>query len=119
MSQSATEDAVEHLKQAITIYPQYQIALHELGMQYRKLKQLDDAVAQFEAALKVNADAFQPRLNLGIVLVEQKKFADAREHLNRALKIESGNPAAHLYMGIATLGSDELPIAFEELSQKH
>lgn len=117
ISQSETQRAVDHLKQALAIYPQYQLARNELGMQYRKLRQMDEASEQFKAALALNEDAFQPRLNLGMVLVEQKKFAEARDHLNRALKTDSANPAAHLYLGIAALGSDELSVAYEELSK--
>ena len=109
--------AIEHYKRAIDIYPDYLMALNDLGVQYLKLKQLGEAAAQFEAALDINAKVFNPRLNLGIVLVEQKKYLDAISHLTLALSIDSARPATHLYIGIASLEIDELDTAQRELSK--
>ena len=108
---------LEHIRQAIIIYPDYLAARNELGSQYLKQKRLQEAVEQFEATIKLVPQAFAPRLNIGIVLVEQKKYREALEHLNRAVSIDASQPAAHLYRGVASLGVDELTGAFEELSK--
>lgn len=112
-----SEKAIEHYKRALDIYPEYLMARNDLGVQYLKLKRLDEAAQQFEAALEVNAKIFNPRLNLGIVLVEQKKYMDALSHLTDALSIDSAQPAPHLYFGIASLETDQLPEAERELSK--
>lgn len=112
-----TEEAIAAFKQAVTLYPRYQAAHHELGMLYRGLKQTDNAVMQFQAVLAVNERAFLSRLNLGITLVEANKFREAAEHLTLAQQLDSSHPQPHLYLGIAQLGTGELPAAYEELSK--
>ena len=109
------EQAIPHLRQALAIYPDYQAARNDLGTQYLKLKRLDEAAEQFEIALKADPQAFNPRLNLGIILVERKDYGPALVHLDRAVAIDSAQPAGHLYLGIASLGLGELTRAFDEL----
>lgn len=111
------EKAIEHFKQAIALYPQYLMARNDLGVQYLKLKRLDEAAEQLGAALEINPSVFNPRLNLGIVLVEQKKFSEAVEHLNQAAEINSSEPAPFLYIGIASIYMDDLDAAEEALTK--
>lgn len=111
------EKAIEHFKQAISLYPQYLMARNDLGVQYLKLKRLDEAAEQLGAALEINPSVFNPRLNLGIVLVEQKKFSEAVEHLNQAAEINSSEPAPFLYLGIASIYMDDLDAAEEALTK--
>jgi tetratricopeptide (TPR) repeat protein len=49
-------------------------------------------------------------------LIEQKKYAQAIEHLSKAIAIDSSSATAHLYLGIASLGIDEIDQAERELS---
>ncbi|HKG22147.1 MAG TPA: tetratricopeptide repeat protein [Blastocatellia bacterium] len=111
------DEAIEHLKQALAIYPEYLMALNDLGVQYLKLKRFDAAAEQLGAAIEINAKVFNPRLNLGIVLVEQNKYSEAVEQLNEAIAINSSLPAPRLYLGIALLRMDDLDAAEEELSK--
>jgi Tetratricopeptide repeat len=71
------KQAVEHLKGAIALYPDFPLALNELGLQYLNLKQSVKAVEALRAAVKLSPDAFTPRLNYGIALLEAKEFAEA------------------------------------------
>ena len=64
----------------------------------------------------VNSKALNPRQNLAIALIEQKKYPEAIEHLNQAISIDSSSPTAHLYVGIASLGVDDVGQAERELS---
>src|SRR5262249_23923367 len=93
--------AIEGYKKAIAIFPNYLKAHNDLGVQYLKLKQFDEAAQEFEAAIEINSKAFNPLLNSGIALVEMKRYAEALDHLTRALSIDSAQPAAHLYFVIA------------------
>ncbi|HVF29125.1 MAG TPA: tetratricopeptide repeat protein [Pyrinomonadaceae bacterium] len=112
-----TEQAVERLRQAIALYPDYLTARAQLGAQYLKLKMPAEAVEQFEAALRIDPKAFRPRLNIGIVAVEQKDYPTAINHLRQALTADASDPAPHLYLGIALLGTDDLQSSFDELSK--
>lgn len=109
------KDAAERFKKAIALFPNYLMALNNLGVQYLKLGQWAEAAKQFEAAIEINSKALNPRQNLGIALIEQKKYAQAIEHLNQAIAIDSSSATAHLYLGIASLGVDEIDQAEREL----
>jgi len=95
--------AVEQLKEAISYYSDFDLALNELGVQYLKLGQASKAVEAFRAALKIKPDEFLPRLNYGIALLETKDNAEAEAQLRQALKKNDSSWAAHMYLGIALL----------------
>jgi tetratricopeptide (TPR) repeat protein len=109
------QDAIEHLRQAIKIYPAYLMAHNDLGIQYLKLGQLPEAADQFGAAIEIDPKAFNPRLNIGIVMIQQQKYSEALDQLTQAVSIDSSQPAGHLYIGVAYLGGDSLESAEREL----
>jgi len=109
------EGAIDHLKAALVIFPDYVVAKNDLGVQYLRLKRFDEASEQFSAILAKNPAYFDARLNLGIVFVEQKRFNEAIKELTDAVSLDSSNPAAHLFLGIAALDMDDLPVAEKEL----
>lgn len=111
------QEAVERLKQAIAIYPDYLMARNTLGGEFLKLKRLNEAAEQLEASIKIDAQVFNSRLLMGIVLVEQKKYHEAAVHLNRALTINGEDAKAHLYLGISSLGADDLTVAEREFAK--
>ncbi len=111
------QQIIEHLKRAIALYPDYLMARNDLGVQYLKLKQFDQAAEQFELTLKRDPKYFDARLNLGLVFVEQKAYASAIDQFNRAISIDGARPAAHLWLGIALLQSNQLSGAERELTK--
>jgi len=111
------QDGIEHLKQALSICPDYLSAHNALGVQYLRLKQFDQAADQFERSLKLNPKYFDSRLNLGLVLIEQRKYNEAKNHLTEAISIDSARPAAHLWLGIALLQDNDLAGAERELTK--
>jgi tetratricopeptide (TPR) repeat protein len=111
------QQAIEHLNHAISIYPAFLRARNDLGAQYLKLRRLPEAAQQFEAAIQINPKYFNSRFNLGMVLVEQKRYTEAIGHLNIALSIDTGRPAAHLFVGIALIGINDLEGAQREIEK--
>lgn len=111
-----TQAAIERLKQAVAIYPQYLMARNDLGVQFLKLNRLAEATEQFEAAIEINPKAFNPRLNLGIALVKGKKYGEAADHLDVAVSMDSSSASVHLYLGIVRVATDELAPAERELA---
>ena len=107
--------AAESLKEAVSLYPNFPLALNELGVQYLKLRQISKAVEVLRQACKLSAEAFSPRLNLGIALLESKQFADAEEQLRGALKQNTNAPTAHMYLGIALVRLSKYDEAEKEL----
>jgi outer membrane protein assembly factor BamD (BamD/ComL family) len=108
------QSATEFLSKAVAAYPNFPLALSELGAQYLKLKQMDKAAETFEALLKLKPADSAGQLDLGIALynqgvafLAQKNFDDAQKkldaseaHLREAIKLNSPGPAAHYYLGM-------------------
>ena len=55
-----------------------------------------DTFTFFEHALQVNSNSYVSHNNLGMVLAEQGRDAQAMDHLNQALRIEPDSPVTHL-----------------------
>jgi tetratricopeptide (TPR) repeat protein len=117
LAEGKTEQALEHLRRAIELYPSYLMARNDLGVQYLKMNRLPEAREQFEAATEINSKAFNPRLNLGIVMVMQRHYIEALDTLRLADSLDSSSPAVHLYLGIASVEVDELDDAERDLGK--
>ena len=110
-----TKKAVEHLNAAVSAYPEFPMALSELGVQYLKLGQADKATESLQAALKLAPDAPGVRLNYGFALLSQKRFDEAETQLREVLKKNNALPTAHMYLGIVliSLSRDEKTRQFD------
>ncbi|HSE19099.1 MAG TPA: tetratricopeptide repeat protein [Pyrinomonadaceae bacterium] len=107
--------AANTLKEAVTLYPHFPLALNELGVQYLKLRQVNKAIEVLREACKLDPDATPARLNLGIALLEAKQFALAEEQLRESLKRNSSSATAHMYLGISLLRQTKFEEAEKEL----
>jgi tetratricopeptide (TPR) repeat protein len=114
-----TEEAIDHLRKAVALYPQYVMAHNDLGAQLLGQGKPDEAAEEFRRAIQLDPKAFNPRLNLGIVLVEQHLFSEAAAMLKTALAIDPNAPAARLYNGLALEGSNVPEEAARELKVAH
>lgn len=106
--------AAESLSAAVTAYPNFALALNELGTQYMLLKQIDKAGETFEALVKLKPNDASAHLNLGIVAFNKKKFEDAESHLHKALELKSAGPSAHYYLGLTLISLKRYPEALTE-----
>jgi len=110
-----SKKAVAELQSALAVYPNFPLALNELGVQYLKLKQANKAAESFGAAVKLSPEEFTPRLNYGIALVEEKNFLEAESQLREALKKNDSSPGGHLYLGITLISLQDYLQAEKEL----
>jgi Flp pilus assembly protein TadD len=106
-----TDDAIEHLRKAIAIFPGFVRAHNDLGTYLLAQGKLDEAEVALRKANALDATAFNPVLNLGIVLVHKQAFSEASEHLRKAVSLEPNSPAAHLYSGMALAATERLEAA--------
>jgi tetratricopeptide (TPR) repeat protein len=83
------EQAVEPLKGAIALQPDYFHAYNDLGVLYMKLNKLDQAAEALRHAIKINDKIYLPHLNLGIVFNRLAKYKEAADLLT---KLERTNP---------------------------
>ena len=102
-AQGDNQQAIEQLKLAVAVHPQFGLALNELGVQYLKTGQLDKSADVLKNAVSISPDAFEPRINYGVVLLNQRKYAEAELQLQEALKKNNSSVTAHLYLGIVLI----------------
>ncbi len=109
-----SEEAIQFLTQAVAAYPNFALALTELGSQYLKLFKWNKAEETFEALLKLKPTDGGAHLDLGIALYNegvdlmgQQKFEDAEKkfngsetHLREAIRLKVPGPSPHYYLGL-------------------
>jgi Tfp pilus assembly protein PilF len=108
-------EAIDNLSAALVIYPEFPLALNELGVQYLKLGQAAKAAEALGRAVKLAPNDFQPRLNYGIALLNQRRLAEAEGHLRVAVSMNTSAPMGHMYLGIVLASQRKLEEAEREL----
>ena len=92
-------------------------ALNELGLQYMKIKKLDKAEESLRQAVKIAPEAFFPRLNYGILLMQKKDYVKAATELQQAAQKDSSSAAVHFHLGRAFVNLAIYNKAEKELQQ--
>lgn len=109
--------AIEELKSAISQAPAFTLGYNELAVQYLKTGQESHAVDTLKEGLRISPEDFTLRLNYGIALLNQKKFAAAETELRQAIqKTNADSPVSRFYLGMALLDQkkfDEAQTQFE------
>lgn len=85
--------------------PSCWMAYNNLGLTYYKRGDLEDAMAQYQKALAINAHLAEPHNNLGNALVQQRKIGDALTEYETALDIDPYYGRAHNNLGNALFQS--------------
>ena len=112
-----SKEAAQFLDKAVTAYPNFALALNELGVQYMKLLQWDKAADTFETLLKQRPNDATAHLDLGIALYNlsstlladkkmdaaSEKLSSAESHLREAVKLNSASASAHYYLGMTLI----------------
>lgn len=114
-----SDESIAALQRALALYPDYLMALNDLGAQLLDAGRLDEALVVLKKATQIDPNSFNPQLNLGIVLVQKKMFADALVALDHALTVEPSAPSAHLYAGMAAAGGNDAARAEREYKAAH
>ena len=112
-----SKKAIEQLKSALALYPEFVVALNELGVQYQKTGELDKSVETFRTALKLAPDAFVLHLNYGFVLMQKREFVEAEAQFLRATELKDSSSMAHLYRGKALIKLGKLADGEKELQR--
>jgi Tfp pilus assembly protein PilF len=110
-----TKKAIEQLRAALSLYPDFGLALNELGVQYLRLNDTAKAAEVLAHAVKLSPDVFASRLNYGIALLERKNFVEAEEQLRMAVKKNDSSTVAHYYLGLVLVSQRSYEEAEKEL----
>lgn len=95
--------AVEHLRAALELHPEFPLALNELGVQYMTLGEAGKAAEAWRAAIRLAPAEPNLRVNYGILLLRQKKYAEAEAELGRAVALDESHAVARLHRGHALI----------------
>src|SRR6476661_1291364 len=103
------EGAEVALRKAIELSPNDTQASALLGWALMHQEKYDEALRVFQAVLSKQPDNSLARINIGYISFKKKSFADAIEHLSRAIRLDNDRKAtlyAHFYLGLVYLERD-------------
>jgi tetratricopeptide (TPR) repeat protein len=75
--------------------------------------QLDESIAQFREALRINPEYSNAKRNIGIVLLKQGKIDESIKVLTEVVNSKGNRPKAHNYLGLAYAEKGELDTAIQ------
>jgi tetratricopeptide (TPR) repeat protein len=97
-------------------FPDFMLGFNELGVEYLRTNQLAKADAAFQAAIKLDAEAFQSKFNHGMTLVMMKRYSDAEPVLRSAKAINEQSGPVKYFLGTALANLGKFEEAEKELS---
>jgi Tfp pilus assembly protein PilF len=115
MREGHNDRAVEQLKAAIEIHPDFALALNDLGIAYMNLRQPEKALEPLRAALKLTPDNYVTITTYGIALFDSLHISEAEEQFGKALQKKQASPTAHYYIGLIRLKRHDLDGGEKEL----
>lgn len=95
------EQAKKELQEEIAIDPSNAGAEYVAGELAGQMRDFPAAAGHFTRAGTLNPNFGDAYLGLGMSLLSQKKYADAIAPLEKAVRLEPGNPAAHYNLATA------------------
>lgn len=95
-----TQLAIEHLRQAIQIHPQFVEAHNGLGVKYMMLGDYEQAAAAFEEAVRLRPGSSEPLSNLGMALHGLNRYEEAERLIRRALELQPQAPKARFGLAL-------------------
>jgi cytochrome c-type biogenesis protein CcmH/NrfG len=95
--------AIDQLRGAIALYPDFGLAYSEMGVLYLKLKQQDKALEALRAALKLIPNDYATLLTYGMILYDRREFPAAEDQFRKAIEKNHLSPSGHLYLAMTLL----------------
>ena len=95
------EEAVTHFQEALKVFPDYVQALNKVGEYQAGKQQVAEAEATFNRAAELSPKFPLTYINLGMLMVQLKRYPEAIEFLDTANKLDDSFPMAHLNLGVA------------------
>ena len=83
------EPAQDALQKALALRPDFPLALNNFGNLQKLLGQAENSEAAYRRALEIDPDYCDAAANLGLVLVANGSYAEARKWLQHSLKLET------------------------------
>ncbi|HVB85051.1 MAG TPA: tetratricopeptide repeat protein [Candidatus Dormibacteraeota bacterium] len=116
--QSSPADAVDPLQHAADLLPDQPRPRFLLATALERSGKLNDAIAQYQAAEKLDAKDFETHLALGLALLHTNRLPDAEREFRAALVLQSDSPEAdeaHLGLGQCLIAQKQYQPGIAEL----
>ena len=105
-------EARKELEKAVTVYPKYAAAWHQLGLIHEKNNDLDAARKAYAEALSADARFISPYMQLAQMAVKEAKWQDVADTTSRVVKLNPFNfPQAYFYNAVANFNLQKLDAA--------
>jgi tetratricopeptide (TPR) repeat protein len=111
------EQATNQLHKAIDLFPNYFLALQQLGLLQLEQGKYEEAIKSLSKAVAINSKAARAYLGLGIAYVNLDRSKEAVSALTIARQLDSRGFTVHLYLGMALISTGELDQAETSLKQ--
>ena len=108
-----TEEGIALLKEIITERKDFHLAYTHLANFYQEQKRPADAEAVLRDALKSNPGSFRIMTALGIIMIDNGRFDEAIDLLNKSLASIDFDPETWNYLGVAFWNTGRLDEALE------
>ncbi len=106
-----TPAAIENMRKAIQIFPEYFDAHLQLGNVFLKTDQLQDAIAELDKAREINPNDERAYQSFGLLLMKQRNYAVAVAVFAEATRLNPENPVNAVMRATALIhqaaGSEE------------
>lgn len=90
--QGNTQAAIENMRKAIQIFPEYFDAHLQLGNVFLKTDQLQEAIAELDKAREINPNDERAYQSFGLLLMKQRNYAVAVAIFAEAARLNPQNP---------------------------
>ena len=96
-------EAVEKMRSAIKIFPDYFEAHLQLGNTFLKVDQFNDAIAELDLARQINPNDERAYQSFGLLLMKQRNFGVAVAVFAEAARLNPANPVNHVMRATALI----------------
>lgn len=108
LNQGARAQAVASLRRAIELKPDYAMAHYHLGQCLSTMGDKEGAQSEFEAALRCRPNLAEAHRDLALLLLEERRYGEARDHAERAVQLApTDQPALELLTRIQNASPGE------------
>jgi TolA-binding protein len=117
-NQSGVE-ALDGLKKAIEIFPQYYMALERLGSEYVKLQQYSQSLDFLNRAIAINPKGYLSYYALGIAQYNLKQGEDSIQSLRKSVSLAPQSVNGQFWLGIVLFKTGKFKEAEESLKRAY
>tara|TARA_B100000029_G_scaffold414062_1_gene417364 strand:+ start:1096 stop:2526 length:1431 start_codon:yes stop_codon:yes gene_type:complete len=92
-------EGIKLIKKSLSLYPDFPVALTNLGYAYMQIKEYDEAIISFKKAIALK-EIHQSWNSLGDAYYKTGDITNSKEAFEKSISLNSNNPLAYYNLGI-------------------